>query len=674
MKFTYNWLKDFVDIKIAPEALAEKLTMAGLEVSGVEGKGGDFVFEAEITSNRPDWLSVIGIAREVAAITGVKLKSAKSSKCRCAKAVGKFAIKVEDKSDCPLYSAKIIREVKVGPSPKWLKERLELIGCRSINNVVDITNYCLFTWGEPLHAFDLDKLSGAEIIVRRAKNSEKLVTIDQVERKLDADILIIADPVKPVAVAGVMGGKDTEVTEHTKNILLEAAVFNGSVVRRGRQKLGLSTDSSYRFERGVDFETAEFSACQASGLIEELSSGKCVLAKSSGKALPKTKSISLDLGLVEKILNVKIAEQKLKNILGHLGFRVRSVGKNKMMVTVPLFREDVELPEDLIEEISRIYGFENIPQTLPSIKPQVSIRGSRDLVALTKKVLTGLGLSEAITYSLVDQDLSKGFGLQDAQPVAIMNPLSKEQEVLRTTLIPSLARCVSYNLNQKQEFVFLYEIANVFSRGENFPEEELTLGIVICGEKSFFLEQGLAKENASLLEIKGVLERLFLKLGIKEYDFNPSGSGVIEVTVGGQKAGSLINLEKSALARVDIKNKDLFCAEVSLEKVFAAADLNKKFVSPPRYPGITRDISLVLKEDLAIKSVLSRLYEKGTPLLIEVRIADYYKGKQISAGLRSLTISCIYRSDERTLTEAEVNPVHSEVVRMLTESFGAKIR
>jgi phenylalanyl-tRNA synthetase beta chain len=674
MKFTYNWLKDFVDIKITPEALAEKLTMAGLEIGGVEAKGGDFVFEAEITSNRPDWLSVIGIAREVAAITGAKLKPAKASKCRCVKASGKIFIKIENKKDCPLYTAKIIREVKVGPSPKWLKRRLELIGCRSINNVVDITNYCLFTWGEPLHAFDLDKLSAEGIIVRRARNGEKLVTIDQVERKLDADILVIADLVKPVAVAGVMGGKDTEVTEATKNILLEAAVFNGSVVRRGRQKLGLSTDSSYRFERGVDFETAEFSSCQASGLIEELALGKCVLAKSLGVAKPKPKSINLDLGLVEKILDVRIPAEKLKKILSHLGFGVRPAGKNKMTVTVPMFREDVALPEDLIEEISRIYGFENIPQTLPSIKPQVSTRGSRDLVALTKNVLTGLGLSEAITHSLVDQDLLKGFGPQDKQPVEIMNPLSKEQEVMRTALIPSLARCVSYNLNQKQEFIFLYEIASVFSKAENFPKEELTLGVVLCGTKSFFLEQGLAKENASLLEIKGVLERLFLSLGIKEYEINPAGAGAIEVIVGGQKVGSLISLEKNVLARVDIKNKEVFAAEISLEKVFAAADLNKKFVLPPRYPGIIRDISLVLKDDLAIKSVLSSLYEKGSPLLREVRIADYYKGKQIPEGFRSLTVSCLYRSDERTLSEAEVNPVHGEVVRVLTDSFGAKIR
>lgn len=240
MKFTYNWLKDFVDIKVKPEALADKLTMAGLEVKGIEAGAGDFVFEAEITSNRPDWLSVIGVAREVAALTGEKLKNgSKSQRVRVSKkGAERLAIKVEDKNDCPLYTAKIIRNVLVGPSPKWLKERLESIGCRSINNVVDITNYVLFTLGEPLHAFDLDKLNAETIAVRRARPGEHINTIDGTVRKLDPDILIIADARQPVAVAGVMGGKDTEVTETTKNILLEAAVFNGAVVRRGRQKLG----------------------------------------------------------------------------------------------------------------------------------------------------------------------------------------------------------------------------------------------------------------------------------------------------------------------------------------------------------------------------------------------------------------------------------------------------
>ena len=674
MKFTYNWLKDFVDIKITPQLLAEKLTMAGLEVTALEGKGGDFVFEMEITSNRPDWLSVIGIAREVAAITGAKLKTAKVSRGQRVRGSGKFAIVIEDKKDCPLYTGKIIRGVKVGLSPKWLKERLELIDCRSINNVVDITNYVLFTWGEPLHAFDLDKLSGDEIIIRRAKSSEKLFTIDGIQRDLNSGILIIADSKQPVAIAGVMGGKDTEVTESTKNILLEAAVFNAVVVRTGRQKLGLSTDSSYRFERGVDFETAEGSSWKAVSLIEELAGAKCALAKSVGSPKPKAKSIVLDLYLVEKILNLKIPQGKIKKILVNLGFGVKGPSKNKMAVNIPLFREDVENPEGLIEEIARIYGYEAIRQTLPMVSPRVSACQVRDLVSLTKNILVGLDLYEVITYSLIDRDLSTGFPGGESQAVAIMNPLSKEQEVLRTGLAPSLARCVAYNLNQKQDYVNIFEVANVFSPGAKVPREELALGIALSGTKSLLLEQGLVKEEAGFLHVKGIVEKLFERLGIKDYDFNPVGAHMIEIVVKSDIAGKMIRLEEATLNKFDIKNKDVFIAEVSLDKLFAAADLQKRFAAPPKYPGIARDISFVLKEGLSLKDILVSVREKGLPLLREAKIVDYYKGKQIPLGLRSLTVACVYRSDERTLTEAEVNPVHAGVISVLTERFGAKIR
>ena len=275
MKVTYNWLKDFVEIKISPEKLAEKLTMAGLEVTALEKKGGDFVFEIEVTSNRPDWLSVIGIAREVAAITGKKMKSVQTKKLQPAeRSPQPLLVKIEDKNDCSLYIAKIIKGVKIGPSPQWLKERLELIGCRSINNIVDIANYVLFEYGQPLHAFDLDKLNGDLISVRRAKKDEKLVTIDGIERNLCPEILVIADLHAPVALAGIMGGKETEVSGATKNILLEAAVFNPVLVRRGRQKLGLQSDSAYRFERGVDSCGTQAASSRAAELIQKLCGGK----------------------------------------------------------------------------------------------------------------------------------------------------------------------------------------------------------------------------------------------------------------------------------------------------------------------------------------------------------------------------------------------------------------
>ena len=257
MKVTYNWLKDFVDIKIPPQALADKLTMAGPEVTSIDEREGDSVFEIEVTSNRPDWLSVIGIAREVAAITGKKLKISPTARITLPATKGNTVeIKIENKKDCPLYSAKIIKEVTVAPSPDWLKNRLELIGLRSVNNIVDITNYILFTYGEPLHAFDLDKLSSAGVSIRRAKKNEKIVTIEGTQNSLDTDILVIADERAPVAIAGIMGGKDTEVTFNTKNILLEAAVFDPVLTRRARRKLGMQTDSSYRFERGINSDLA----------------------------------------------------------------------------------------------------------------------------------------------------------------------------------------------------------------------------------------------------------------------------------------------------------------------------------------------------------------------------------------------------------------------------------
>ncbi len=301
MKVTYNWLKDFVEIRLNPRQLADKLTMAGLEVTSLEEKDGDFILEIEVTSNRPDCLSVIGIAREVAAITNKKLKLPRlvhssqftaHSESKKQKYPQLFSIKIKDKKDCPLYTAKIIKDVKVAPSPARMKKRLEIISCRSVNNIVDITNYILFETGEPLHAFALDKLNSEKIVVRRAQNNEKIITIDGQERALPSDTLVIADKERAVAIAGIMGGKDTEVTESTKTVLLEAAIFNPVIIRRQRQKLGLQTDSSYRFERGIDLETAGFASWRATQLIQEITGGRCILAKSSRPAKIKKRSIN----------------------------------------------------------------------------------------------------------------------------------------------------------------------------------------------------------------------------------------------------------------------------------------------------------------------------------------------------------------------------------------------
>ncbi|MCX5702737.1 MAG: phenylalanine--tRNA ligase subunit beta [Candidatus Omnitrophica bacterium] len=683
MKVTYNWLKDFVDIRISPRELADKLTMAGLEVAASEAKKGDFIFEIEVTSNRPDCLSVVGIAREVAAITGKKLKIATSCKLQATRknlqpvacGLQPFSIKIEDNNDCPLYIARIIKDVKVGPSPDWLKERLELIGCRSVNSVVDITNYILFSWGEPLHAFDLDKLQSREIIVRRAQKGEKIITIDGEQRILTPDILVIADKEKPIAIAGIMGGEDTEVTENTKNILLEAAVFNSLIIRRERQRLGLQSESAYRFERGIDLGIVNKASFEAAKLIQGVAGGKPVIVKHSGSLSIKRQSIKLELSNVEKLLGVDIGRDKIKRILNNLGLKTKTKSRNDFKFEVPSHRADVSSEIDLIEEIARISGYENIPKSSPAVSPQVGIAQMRDMVSLTKNILVGLGLNEVITYSFVDKELLKAFGIQCASDtIEIANPLNREQRILRPNLIPSLASCISYNLNQKQEYINIFEIAKVFSPSSQQENENLALGIAICGVKSLLLEQGLIKDAAGFLHLKGILEVLFKRLGISDYSFTMDDTRGMAVSINREKIGLINRLGRESLDHLDIKNKDVFVLELSLDRLLAFANLRRQFKGLPKYPGISRDISVVLKEDIAIDAILKAMRDKGLELLKEVEVVDYYKGKQIPSGFRGLTISCLYRSDERTLTEAEVNPVHALVCRVLIDRFRAQIR
>lgn len=728
MKITYNWLKDFVEIKISPKALADKLTMAGLEVTSFEEKDKDSVFEIEVTSNRPDCLSVIGIAREVAAITGKKLtgepvSQLASSNRQTRKPANPLTIIIENRKDCPLYTAKIIRNVKVGPSPDWLKKRLELVGCRSVNNIVDITNYILFEWGQPLHAFDLDKLvsqssgkpvsglacspvSQLTINIRRAVEGEEIVTIDAVKRILTKDILVIASEINPptrqpanpqtdnpIAMAGIMGSKDTEVTESTKNILLETAVFAPILIRKARVKLCAQTDSSYRFERGIDSAKLKDISWRAVELILSLAQGECVLAKDCGRPAVKKKKVNLDSLSLQRILGSNIARPAIKKILANLGFKAKTLAENKFSVEIPAHRQDINLEIDLIEEVSRVFGYKNIAPTLPAVVPQINARHisklprlswpatfylkeGRDLVSLIKNTLVGLGLNEVITYSLVGKDLLQIFGNAKA-PLAIevLNPLSKDQEALRPALTPSLSRCIAYNLNQKQEVISIFEVAKVFSqRLSQVPQEELTLGIGLCGIKSLLLEQGVVKDKLGVLHLKGIIETLFARLGVEGYKFNWEDSYRLAVYAQEERIGSILRLPEAICDKLDIKNKDVILGEFSLDILLNRINLSKRFVKLPIYPGITRDISFILKEDITLKDIVGAVKEKAGHLLKEVKLIDYYKGRQIPCGFKSLTISCLYRSDERTLTESEINPMHSLAVGVLMERFSAKIR
>ncbi|MFA5095905.1 MAG: phenylalanine--tRNA ligase subunit beta, partial [Candidatus Omnitrophota bacterium] len=578
MKATYNWLKDFVDIRISARDLADKLTMAGLEVVSLEERAGDFILEIEVTSNRPDWLNVLGIAREISVITGAKLKQGAGKKMHHAPRTT-HQIHIEDKKDCPLYTARIIRDVRIGPAPGWLRNRLELVGVRSVNNIVDITNYVLLELGEPLHAFDLDKLNPQKIIVRRARPGETILTIDEEERNLGSAALVIADQDRAVAIAGVMGGKATEVTFNTKNILLEAAVFNPIVIRRSRQALGLQSESSYRFERGVDPEMVQKASGRALELIQEYCGGKEVAQGVAGTISAKKVTVALDTSYAAKVLGIDIAPLNIKRILSGLGFKIRSRAQ-AVSAGVPSYRQDVRAPVDLVEEVARIFGYARIPVSLPAVKPDVTLGTRRDLVSEIKNILIGLGLTEAITFALVDKEGLNSFGDGFAgRAIEVMNPLSREQEVLRTTLMLGLGRSVAFNLNQKQDHVALFEIANIFRAGEK-PCEELSLAVALSGARSFLSGQGLLKDEAGLLGLKGILETLLNRLGISDYEFSAQG----EVRIQNEKIGALICLSPRALKELEIKNKEVFLLEVSLDKLLSFCRLNKRFIPLPRYP------------------------------------------------------------------------------------------
>ncbi|MDD5731102.1 MAG: phenylalanine--tRNA ligase subunit beta, partial [Candidatus Omnitrophica bacterium] len=404
-------------------------------------------------------------------------------------------------------------------------------------------------------------------------------------------------------------------------------------------------------------------------------SGICVYAYSSGQPREIKKVISFDTTRLNKVLGTDIEAPQIKKILDSLGFKTKQKNKGILAVQAPSFRQDINIDMDLSEEVARIFGYENIEKSLPAVAPQIKEDGSREAAGLIKNILTGLGLNETVTLSLVDEQSLADFTAAGSRPIEVLNPLSQEQSVLRTTLVPSLSRCISSNLNQKQEYVSVFEMAKVFSLREGRINEEWALAIALSGTRSLWLEQGRAKEKMGFLHLKGVLEELFSRLGVKDYSFSLTGDpGRIEIILRKEKAGIMLKLKREALEKLDIKNKDVFAAEIAVDKILSCAVLKKKFTPLPLYPAISRDISVVLKDDIPVQRLLEVVRETAGPLLRAAEVIDCYKGKQIPDGFKGLTISCLYRSQDRTLTETEITPFHSAAQQALAEKFGIKLR
>ncbi|MFA5094842.1 MAG: phenylalanine--tRNA ligase subunit beta [Candidatus Omnitrophota bacterium] len=681
MKVSYNWLRDYVPVKVSPSEIADKLTMAGLEVKGIERNGGDSVYEIEITSNRPDWLCLLGIAHEIQALYDLKLKVPKSVLRKSAKKP-RPSITVEDKKGCPRYVGAVIDGVNIALSDAGIASKIESIGMRQVNNAADITNFCMMENGQPLHAFDLDKLEGGKIIVRRARKGEEIVTIDGAKRSLDENILVIADAKKPVAIAGIMGGKNTEVGFSTKRILLESAYFDPVLIRRGARQLGISTEASYRFERNVDIGGCLKAAERAAAMIMQACKASSVsLFSDSSAKKQKAIKIKLNVARANKVLGTSIPARGCATILKGLGLGVKLSGKDVLSVSVPSFRRDLKAEIDLVEEIARIYGYDNIPETISRI--QIWGKGSqkgrdRIIEEAARDLLTGAGLNEVITYSLRCKDpyVQKALGIRDEDVLRVQNPLSSESEALRSVLLCGMLDVVSYNVNRKVQDVRIFELGKSYSCDGDIPCESGVLAMAVCGMKR---KDWNKKEAFDIFDIKGIIESLFARLGINGYSFDvkplpllsPAASAV--VTVDGKQAGTIGRVDKALLDKFDIKTA-VFVSELSLPVVYAAANMERKFMGLPKFPSAVRDISLIVDDKATNSDIVSIIRQICGELAINVTPFDLYRGEQVPKGYKSILYSVEYRAGDRTLTDEEVNSLDGKVREELVRKFGAKIR
>ncbi|RKY41794.1 MAG: phenylalanine--tRNA ligase subunit beta [Candidatus Makaraimicrobium thalassicum] len=690
MKLSYEWLKEYVDIGVSPEELARGLTMSGSEVEAIQDAGGDKILDLEITPNRPDCLNIIGLAREASVVFDKDLRlpvMGISGEPAAEKAAGIECV-IKDRKLCPRYTARIISGVRVEQADERIRKRIVALGLRAVNSIVDITNFCLMETGQPLHAFDLDRIKGGKVIIREAAPGEKIVTIDGVERELKPGILVIADSARPIAIAGVMGGKDTEVSESTRNILLESAYFDPVSIRRTSRMLGLSSDSSYRFERGVDKGMIAAASDRAAALISAETGGKISGFYDTGGAAAEKVSIEFSAGKAERILGIPLENEKVKHILRKLGMTVSEAEERGLLVSVPSFREDLRKEIDLLEEIARIYGYDNIPVTIKEFVPQVERKElSRRVGEKLCEILPSLGLNEIMTYSLISDVSADRFPDLSEKPVALSNPLSEEQKVLTPQLIDGMLRAISRNLNRKNSDLMLFEIGKIYSKSgapklkrivldEGDYKETPALCIGLTGALRKNWQEG--ERPADLYSLKGIVETILRALKISAEFCRTSIKGFadcaeIRLPDGNLNIGFFGEVDTKLLGEYDISQRVYIC-QMKLDRIMEKAVLENRYHAIPRFPSSSRDISVLCDKSFSAGEIHKVISGTGEEIIRGIELLDLYEGEQIPAGKKSLTYSVKYGLDTRTLTEEEIEAVHSKVKETLVKKLGITFR
>jgi len=646
----------------------------------------DIIFDLDLTPNRGDCMSMVGVAREVAALLGQKLRMPDTSLEETGPGVeGMVRVDINDPDLCGRYVAKLFRNIKIGPSPLWMQERLRAAGVRPISNIVDITNYVMMELGQPLHAFDYDTLRNGHIIVRRALQGEVLVSLDGNERKLTEEMLVIADPGGPVAVAGVMGGLATEVTGKTTTVLLESAYFNPISIRRTSRSLGLRSESSSRFEKGIDITGCLRAAERAARLLLDMGAGEVApgaVDNYPGKAPART--VILRPERVEYVLGVAVPPAEVSRILEGLEFQVKD-GGGELLVTVPGHRVDVSLEEDLIEDVARIYGYNRIPYTLPY---GPSTRGARTprqaLEAAVRDCLAALGLNEVVTYSFTSPSfLEKARVPQDSplrDVIRLQNPLSEDQSVMRTLLLPGLLEVLARNASRRVTDLAIFELGKVFlpSRAGQLPLEKPVLAAAAMGSApSGWNRPGLTYD---FYYFKGILETLFDRVSLTGYTmeretddglFHPGKAA--RIIAGDTVIGVVGELHPDILENYELPGPAV-AMSVDFEAMAEFCGQPRRYRPLPRFPGIERDLAVVVRQDIAARDIVRVIRKFGGRYLQEVRLFDVYRGKQVKEGCQSMAFSLCFRADDRTLTDQEASGPVAAVAEALAREFGAELR
>lgn len=696
MNISYNWLRELTDVEMSPRELARRLTMVGLAVDGVEEAGEDFVLEIDLTSNRPDCLSHLGVAREVAALAGANVRVPDATAERVAGRAEEFAsVVIEDPDLCPRYAARVIRGVKIAPSPEWLARRLQAIGQRPINNVADITNFVMHEMGQPLHAFDLATLAERSIVVRRAVEGEKLKTLDGVERELDRDMLVIADAARAVAVAGVMGGEETEISAATTDVLIESAYFDPQSVRRTSKALGLQTEASYRFERGTDCEGVRRAQDRCVALICEIAGGAAT--EDALDVYPRKieqRVVGLRPRRVEELTSLRVSAGECARILTSLGFERRDPAQGDrgedtpLGFVVPSWRTDVSIEEDLVEEVARHVGYDEIGESLPPSRLAGEyLKGDRRRRA-ARQVLSANGFHEAVNFSFIDEanegrvESPPGFVTVEGENafIKLSNPVTEGARLMRPSLLPGLIESVRRNFNHGTRNVRLFETGHIFAAGgdgDERPNEIEAFALVLTGEG---LEEGRATgRELDLFDIKGALEAATDAMRVGELEFVPTRVGHLRegqsarVSLGGAKIGSLGRLSEE-LAAAHKFRQPVFVAEVDLTALLDAGESPVRYAPLPRFPSVVRDASLIADRRITFGEMRRTILNLGIEECRGVLLVDVYEGANVPEGKRSLTLRVEYRADDRTLRDEEADAMHARVVAALEREHGAQLR